>query len=97
MRYDKPVFFQKVDAGAYDPNSGNYGADVVTETKQFASVTDASTAQLTLIYGGIRQGSLVIRLQRAYKVPFDRIRVGDKLYKVDFERHLKTFVASEVQ
>ena len=97
MRYDKPVFFQKVEAGAYDPNSGNYGADVVTETKQYASVTDATTAQLSLIYGGIKQGSLVIRLQRAYKVPFDRIRVGDKLYKVDFERHLKTFVASEVQ
>lgn len=97
MRYDTPVFFQKVDAGAYNPNSGDYSADIVTETKQYASVTDATTAQLSLIYGGIKQGSLVIRLQRAYKVPFNRIRVGDKLYKVDFARYLKTFIVSEVQ
>lgn len=97
MRYDDSVFFQRVKAGEYDAKTGNYGADIVTETKQYASVTDATTAQLTLIYGGIKQGSLVIRLQRGYKEPFDRIRVGDKLYKVDFARYLKTFIVSEVQ
>lgn len=97
MRYDTPVYFQRVNAGAYDPNTGNYGADAVKEERRDASVTDATTAQLSLIYGGIKQGSLVIRLQRGYKMPFDRIRVGDKLYKVDFARYLKTFVVSEVQ
>lgn len=97
MRYDKSVYFQRVNAGEYNPNTGDYGADIVTEERCFASVTDATTAQLSLIYGGIKEGSLVIRLQRSYKVPFDRIRVGDKLYKVDFARYLKTFVVSEVQ
>lgn len=97
MRYDTPVFFQRVQAGAYNPNSGDYSADIVEETKQYASVTDARTEQLTLVFGGIKQGALVIRLQRGYKMPFDRIRVGDKLYKVDFARYLKTFIVSEVQ
>ena len=97
MRYDKSVYFQRVNAGEYNPNTGDYGADIVKEERCFASVTDATTAQLSLIYGGIKEGSLVIRLQRSYKVPFDRIRVGDKLYKVDFARYLKTFVVSEVQ
>lgn len=97
MRYDTPVFFQKVDAGAYNPKTGNYSADLVEEVKLYASVTDTTTAQLTLVYGGIKQGSRVIRLQRGYKEPFDRIRIGDKLYKVDFARYLKTFIVSEVQ
>jgi hypothetical protein len=97
MRYDTPVFFQRVQAGAYNQSSGDYGADIVEETKQYASVTDATTEQLTLVFGGIKQGALVIRLQRGYKMPFDRIRVGDKLYKVDFARYLKTFIVSEVQ
>ena len=97
MRYDTAVFFQRVTAGEYNPNTGNYGADTVTEEKLYASVTDATTAQLTLVYGGIKQGALVIRLQRGYKIPFDRIRIGDKLYKVDSARYLKTFIVSEVQ
>ena len=97
MRYDTPIFFQRVKVGEYDPKTGNYGADELTEEKRYASVTDATTAQLTLVYGGIKQGALVIRLQRGYKIPFDRIRVGDKLYKVDFARYLKTFIVSGVQ
>lgn len=97
MRYDIPVFFQRVKPGEYDPITGNYGADTITEEKRYASVTDASTEQLTLVYGGIKQGALVIRLQRGYKIPFDRIRVGDKCYRVNFARYLKTFIVSEVQ
>lgn len=97
MRYDTAVFFQRVTAGEYNPNTGNYGADTVTEEKLYASVTDATTAQLTLVYGCIKQGARVIRLQRGYKIPFDRIRVGNKLYKVDSARYLKTFIVSEVQ
>lgn len=44
--------------------------------------------------------SKTVRLQMHYKKTFDRIRIGDTLYKVDFERKLRTkhvFVVSEVQ
>ena len=96
MRYDTPIFFQRIQRGAYNASTGNYGEDSITEEKRYADVTDTGTEHLTLIYGKIQQGSLTIRLQRSYKVPFNRIRIGEKLYNVDFARHLKTFVVSEV-
>ena len=31
MRFDTPVYFQSVQAGAYDPTTGDYGPDVQAE------------------------------------------------------------------
>lgn len=97
MRYDTPIYFQRTEAGEYDPDTGNYGPDKIVETKKYANVTEASVDTLSLIYGELRQGSYVIRLQRQYDQPFDRIRIGRKTYQVDFSRNCKVFVASEVQ
>ena len=55
---------------------------------------------MNLIYGAFKQGVKTIRLQNHYNEPFDRIRIGDAVYRVDFERKLRTkhvFVVSEVQ
>lgn len=100
MRFDKPIYFQRVQAGEYDATSGNYGADTVTEVMKRASVTDSGVETMKLIYGDIKQGSLTIRLQSHYNEPFSRIRKGNKVYSVDFERKLRkmhVFVVSEVQ
>ncbi len=97
MRYDTPVFFQSVQPGRLNPETHNYDDDTVTEEKRYASVTDTGAQQLQLIYGSIKQGSLTIRLQQPYTKPFDRVRVGETLYRVDFSRHGKNFVVSEVQ
>lgn len=100
MRYDTPVYFQKVISGEYDPNTGNYGNDTVKETLRYASVMDTGTELLKLVYDGPKQGSLTIQLQTHYTDPFDRIRVRKKIYSVDFSRKLRTkhtFVVSEVQ
>lgn len=100
MRFDTPVYFQRITAGAYDETTGNYGADAVTEEKRFADVTSAGTNTLNLIYGEIKEGALVVRLQGRYAAPFDRIRIGKKVYRVDFSRNLRTkqvFIVSEVQ
>ena len=100
MRYDTPIYFQKIASGEYDPSTGNYGADSVEEALRYASVMDTSAKTMRLIYGEIRQGSLTIQLQNHYIEPFDRIRVGEKVYSVDFTRKLRTkhtFVVSEVQ
>ena len=97
MRYETPIFFRCVKPGEYNANTGNYGDDIITEEKRYASVTDTGAQTLGLVYGTIKQGSLTIRLQRPYKEPFSDIRVGEKIYRVDFERHLKNFVVSEVQ
>lgn len=99
MRYDTPVYFQKLTPGTYDENTGNYGRDFIDETKVFASVTDSSTETMRLIYGSIKQGSLTIRLQNHYMEVYDRIRIGSKIYETDMERRTRghSFIVHEVQ
>lgn len=100
MRYDTPVYFQRVIQGEYDPTTGDYGEVQVVETKRYAAVTDSGADMLRLVYGGINQGSLTVRLQNHYTAPFDRIRVGGKVYQVDLCRLLRSkmaLVISEVQ
>ena len=100
MRFDTPIYFQSIEPGDYDPSTGNYAPDKVTEVQRYASITDTGAETLRLVYGEIRQGSLTIRLQNHYTEPFNRIRIGDKSYSVDMMRRLRTkqtFVVSEVQ
>ena len=100
MRYDTPIYFEKISPGAYDETVGDYGAPVVVSTKRLASVVNTSDKQMHLIYGGIREGSKTISLLNAYGEVFDRIRVGSKLYTVDRRISLRTkqaFVCSEIQ
>lgn len=96
MRFDTPVYFQRITAGEYDKNTGNYGEDTITEEKRFASVTDAGNKTLSLLYGEIREGSLIARIQRPYNEPFDRVRIGEKVYRCDLCRRKKVFIVSEV-
>ena len=100
MRYDTPICFQRITPGEYDPKTGNYGDDTVEETLRYASVMNTGEDTLRLVYDGPKQGSLTIQIQNHYEEPFDRIRVGEKVYRVDFSRSLRTkhtFVVSEVQ
>lgn len=100
MRYDTPVYFQKVTSGAYDPKTGNYADDTVAEALRYASVMNTGEEKLKLVYDGPKQGSLTIQIQNHYTEPFDRIRVDDAVYSVDYSRKLRTkhvFVVSEVQ
>lgn len=98
MRFDTPIFFQRVNR-VYDASTGNY-SNTPVETMRFASVTDTGAETLQLVYGQIKQGSKTIRLQRHYNLPFDRIRIGDSCYKADRVRTLRnmqTLIVSEVQ
>ena len=99
MRFDTPIYFQSIKKGEYNAKTGDYESDVVTEVKTYADVTDTKTEALTLIYGKLKQGAKVVRLLRPLPVltSFDRIRIGDKIYIVDFSRRNKAFYVSEVQ
>lgn len=100
MRVDTAVYFQTVTPGAYDENTGNHAKPTVEEVKMYASVTDSGIETLNLVYGEIRQGTKVVRLNVQYNEPFDRIRIGRKVYRVDMTRPLRNkhvFVVSEVQ
>lgn len=99
MRYDTPIFFRRVLPGEYDPTTGNYADDQVTEVRKMASVMDTRAEIMQIVYGGIRQGSVTVQLQNHYQKPFDMIRIGNTTYKVDYTRKLRvkqTFILSEV-
>ena len=100
MRFDTPVYFQRITKGEYDASTGNYSDDIVEETLRYADVTDTGTQSLMLIYGTIKQGSLTVRLQNHYHEPFDRLRIGSAFYKVDSSKRLRMkhiLIVSEVQ
>ena len=100
MRFDTPIYFQRIIPGKYDASTGDYGEDTLSEEMRYAAVTHSARETMNLIYGEIKQGSLTIRLQNHYTKPFDRIKIGEKVYRVDSERSLRaktTFVVSEVQ
>lgn len=100
MRFDTPVYFQRITPGEYDAATGNYRADIIVEEKRFASITNTGEETLNLVYGELRQGVVTVRLQTHYSRPFDRLRIGDKVYRCDRARPLRlkfTLVCSEVQ
>jgi hypothetical protein len=99
MRFDTAVFFQRIGS-EYDETTGNYNTTILSEEKRYASVTASSVETLNLVYGKVKQGSLTVRLQNHYSEHFNRIRIGDKIYRVDSARPLRnkyTLVVSEVQ
>lgn len=100
MRYDTPIFFQRITKGKYEPNTGNYEPDTIVEDERMASVSSCSVETLKIVYGDLKQGALTIHLQNHYNKPFDEIRIGKKIYDVDYQKKLRvkhTFVVHEVQ
>jgi len=100
MRYDTPVYIRQAVRGAYDASTGDYGDDTVTETEVYASVMSTGADTLRLVYGELREGSLTIQFQNRQEASFDRVRVGDTVYAVDFVRNLRTkqtLIVSEVK
>lgn len=100
MRFETPIYFQQITPGEYDQTTGDYAPDNTKEVKCYASVTNPGVETLQIVYGELKQGSFTVRLQNHYTKPFDKIRIGKKHYRVDFERKLRTkhvFIVSEVQ
>lgn len=100
MRFDTPVYFQKITQGVYDAKTGDYGNGTISEEKRFASVTNTGIDTIHLVYGELKQGVVTVRLQNYYNEPFDRLRIGNTVYSVDRARMLRTkqtLICSEVQ
>lgn len=99
MRFDKEVYFY-TEKSNYNAKTGDYDRRKVSEVPRRASVNKTETAMIRMVYDSIPQESLTVRLQNKYEKPFDYIRIGEKLYKVDKRIDLYTkqaFIVSEVQ
>lgn len=100
MRYDTPIYFQKITQGKYDPATGDYGEDTIQETCVMASVMDTRTETMQVVYGSIKQGSKTIHIQNHYDKSYDSIRIDNKIYRVDYSRIFRnkhSFIVHEVQ
>ena len=100
MRYDTPIYFQKITQGKYEPTAGDYGEDTVQETCVMASVMDTRTETMQVVYGSIKQGSKTIHVQNHYDKSYDSIRIDNKIYQVDYSRTLRnkhSFIVHEAQ
>lgn len=100
MRYDAWIYFVKELPGAYNEQTGDYDDGGTREEYRLANITDASEERMQLVYGRIRQGALVIRIQGEDPEPFDYIRIGTRRYQVDRTRKLclgRSYTVSEVQ
>lgn len=64
MRYDTPIYFQKLTPGEYDPATGNYGEDTISEDMKSASVMDTGTNTMMLVYSGIKEKMLIQQQQK---------------------------------
>lgn len=99
MRYDTAVYFQTLAQGAYDEETGDYSDPTITEVKRTASVIETSDETKQLLYGNITEKSKTVSLLNAYVGQFDRIRIGNVLYRVDQRTTLRkkqSFVVSEI-
>lgn len=98
MRYDKTVYFQKVET-QYNKETGYYEVTETTETKRQAAITQTGIKTIMMVYQQIPEESLTVRIQNHYMDDFDYIRIGDTQYKVDRRLDLpvkQVFVVSEV-
>ena len=81
MRYDTPIFFQRVLPGEYDPTTGNYADDQVTEVRKMASVMDTRAEIMQIVYGGIRQGSVTVQLRTIIRSHMTEFGSGTRTIK----------------
>lgn len=100
MRYDTAVFFQHRVPGDYDPETGDYGDDIIYEDEVPASVYDTTLAEKTLIDAArVGEDMKTVHIQNHYFKPFDHIRIGDDVYRVESRqsaRRKQIFVLSKV-
>lgn len=99
MRFDKLVFFQRVNA-VYDKSTGDYVETVENVKARRASVTQTGADMLAVVYGQTPQESLTIRVQNPVGVAFDYIQYAGRRYKVDKRvtlRMKEAYIVTEVK
>ena len=86
MRYDVPLFFVKETEKHYDPELGEWIQGEKVRTKKYSNVTHMGAERQQAVFGDVSSKRFVVRLQRAYKQPYDYIEIDGKSYHTDTER-----------
>lgn len=75
MRYDTPITMYTTTEGEYDERTGDYRSGYSTGIELVASVTDMREETQRMLFGGLRRGACVVRLQGHYDRAFDYITI----------------------
>lgn len=87
MRYDKLIFLVKREDEVYNPDTGDYESGTKMYEK-YAHISSAGTQTLKNLYGGVKEGAIVIRLKHN-TTDFDEIIIGNKTYLPQVVRELR--------
>lgn len=92
MRYDTPIYFQRVTAGTYDPETGDYGSDTVTEAARYAAVMDTRTETMQLVYGELKSRPVYRTFRKFYDYDAEQQKVLNDREPEDRFAGLKQFL-----
>ena|SRR5699024_922824 len=98
MRYSTPIYFVAEGEDVYDYDTGDYITTEPIKDEVWANISDMGTERQTLIFGGLKQDALTIRIRGNYEKEFDYIEYDGKKYNYEAGRkfrHDQAFDVSE--
>lgn len=96
MRFDKRIELIEQLEPAFNPDTGDYDDAVEVSTPLWANVSDMSEERMSFLFGGLKAGAYVIRLQGKIKKEFDFVRMNNREYQVNNKRELRRFTTLQV-
>lgn len=96
MRFDKKIGLVKETTGGFNPETGDYDDGTKVVDDYWASVTDMNDERMNFLYGELRKGAYVIRLQGHILRKFDYVQMNGKKYQVDNQRVLRRLTTLQV-
>lgn len=88
MRYLEEITFVTEKNSYYDPELGEYVPGEIVRLGTSANVTDLGTDRSAEVFGDIKQGAKVIRLQPLFDIPdiWGYIEIDGKPYELTTDR-----------
>ena len=88
MRYDTPVLFVTEGEEVFDPNTGDYITSPAVREQRWANVSDMGEERQNLLYGGINQSALTVRIQDR-PPEFNKLVINGKDYAVTLRKNFR--------
>ena len=88
MRYDKKVALIRNGSEEFNEETGDWDVTEATETDVWANVSDTGEQRQSLIYGGVKQGALTVRMQGQPPI-FTFMRIDGAEYEVTMTKRFR--------
>lgn len=96
MRADTLVKIVTLGKMEYDYATGDHVQGESSIDEVYAYVSDTGTERMSVLYAGIKENALTVRLNQLYRKPFDHVEINGKQYTLDMRRHYRHKTVIEV-